>query len=172
MKKIIVLIFGLVLIGGGCFGANKVVEGDWWLAFDLPDDWVMTRDYNLATDDTPDAFFQSVNRERFDVILQSSSEPIQKEGEGYSTENFSRIHVIQMDERRVIPSESEDLGNGFFRNDICAEVEDDACADFGTYEYYLEINGSKYQFKVIHVGTAAEQTEDIILSAQSVTVAE
>ncbi len=154
MKNIIFSVLGLLLIGAGCLG-GKSVEGDWWLAFDLPTDWAMASAYDL-TSESPDSFSLDVNREMDDIVLQSTVNAIQKVDGEYTPNDFAHIRVLRLDDRRIIPSEAEDLGNGFFK-------ESDE-------NYYLETETGKYQFKIIMQGSAGQSVEEVILSAQAVTI--
>lgn len=168
MKKLLFALVGVVLLGAGCFG-GKTVEGDWWLAFDLPNGWVMTQDYAVRNEDT-DQFSLDVSREDAEVVLQSTDQPILFVNGEYSTNDFSRIRVLQLDQSRIIPRDAEDLGDGFFKEDMCATDEGENCGEYGQFRYYLETETAKYQFIVEHAGDTANETEDVILSAQPVTV--
>lgn len=180
MKKLILGLCALVLLGGGCATTPSVVEGNWYLAFDMPSEWVMVPDYTAGNVTFPSE--GDVSIENNDVILQSvgktiwtSSGRAPSEGEvaimgEYVTEDYSMIRVLRLDTRRVVPSESEDLGNGFFKLKLCEDGEDCQIGGRYNYDYYFVTEaGNKYQFMVTTNGQNIETSEEIILSAKEVT---
>lgn len=181
MKKMILGLCALVLLGGGCATTPSVVEGNWYLAFDMPNEWVMVPDYTAGNVAFPSQ--EDVDREMSDVVLQSvgktiwtnsgrvpSEEEIAIMGE-YVTEDYSIIRVLRLDTRRVVPSESEDLGNGFFKLKLCEDGEDCQAGGRYNYDYYLVTEaGNKYQFMITAYGQDVDTAEEIILSAQEVTI--
>jgi hypothetical protein len=169
MKKLLLSLGLLLAVGGGCvnvgdltgnLGGDKTVEGDWHLAFDLPSGWVMVEPY-----ENPDVEAvvpnQEVDRDMTEVYLQSTDKAI-VEGETpdgevvpadtYVQEDFTQIRVTRLDTRRVIPSEAEDLGDGFFK------LEDD---------FYLKTDDANYKFEIR--GDDRNRAEDVIMSAEVVT---
>jgi len=181
MKKMILGLCALVLLGGGCAMAPSVVEGNWYLAFDLPSGWVMVPDYTVGNVALPSQ--EDVNREVSDVILQSVDKtiwtslgraPSEEEtaimGE-YVMEDYSIIRVLRIDTRRVVPSEAEDLGNGFYKLKLCEDGEDCQIGGRYNYDYYfISDAGNKYQFMITTNGQSYDSAEEIILSAQEVTI--
>ncbi len=172
MKKIFLTLLAFVIVGAGCIGggilSNKHISGDWVLTFDLPDGWVMTHDYDsgsatasLRTEIEPgfsDVVIQSTDK----LILLNGKEPDLSKGltdDDFISENYIYIRVLRLDERRVIPSEAKDLGNGF------SFVELEA----GEGVYYLQVGANKYQFIVEYNGQLIEDAEQVIFSAQEVT---
>ncbi len=180
MKKAIFGLFALVLLGAGCMPA-ATVEGDWFLAFDLPDGWVMVREYNMGGEAVP--VDEGVSREISDIVLQSTSshiytssveldeEALAMTGE-IVADHFTYIRVLKLDDRRVIPSESENMGDGFYKEDMCEGVESCELERADRYRYYFETDTSKYQFLVTQAGQEIEEAEGVILSATEVTVIE
>ena len=181
MKRFIAVLFGLLLIGAGCSSAT--VEGDWYLAFDLPNDWVMTDPY-VEGDRGEDL---DISRELTEVYLQSraghmlfsdrelSDLEVDKINVEVLRDEMTRISVTRLDERRIIPSEAEDLGKGWYRLAPCAEAApEDACEDSGeemTYYYETE-DGEKYLFRVEYRGQELSEAEEVIFSAEVVTTVE
>jgi hypothetical protein len=161
-----------VLAGAGCAASNFVssivgggnVEGPWRLAFDLPEGWVMVKEYDEPRENvvTPD---QNVTHDLPTVLLQSTSKAIVQGGtpdvatvpaETYVTKEYAVIRVDRLDERRIIPKDAEDLGNGF----SYAE---------GKY-YFVSSSGEKYQFVITSDDNDLTDEKAVILSAQTVTV--
>lgn len=174
MKKLFsaLAIGGLVLMGGGCAASNVVssiigddnVEGKWRLAFDLPEGWVMVAEYDEPRENivTPD---QNVTHDLPTVLLQSTSKAIVQGGapdaaivpaETYVTKDYSSIRVDRLDERRIIPKDAEDLGNGFSTSE-------------GKY-YFVSSSGEKYQFVITSDDKDLTDEIAVILSATTVTV--
>lgn len=165
MKKVFLFALSLVLVGAGCtsLGGNKVVEGDWSIAFDLPNDWVMVQPYQPS--DTPINLDGEITPTDAEVYLQSTDLHILPEGSGQIEEDrvelfgeivesdFTRISVLKLDPRRVIPSESEDLGDGFFKD---GEI------------YYFETEDAKYKFTILSEGQSTDEAVEVIVSAQVV----
>lgn len=161
----------LVLTGAGCAASNlwssmsgsENVEGPWRLAFDLPEGWVMVKEYDEPRNEaiTPS---QTVSHDLETIILQSTEKAIVESGtpkdsvsaETYVTSEYTMIRVDRLDARRVIPSNAEDLGNGF----SVAE---------GKY-YFQTSSGEKYQCVVTNNGGDENLAKTIILSAKLVTV--
>lgn len=166
MKKLLLTLGLLIAVGGGCvgalgdkFGGDKTVEGDWHLAFDLPDGWVMAVPYDEPDSEAivPD---QAIARDLNEVYLQSTDKAVIADGstpdaavstDTYVTSGYTQIRVTQMDTRRVIPSEAEDLGDGFLKLDG---------------DFYLKTESANYKFDIR--GDDTDQAEDIILSAEVV----
>jgi hypothetical protein len=172
MKKFFLsLVVGVMIFAGaGCVGSkltspfsqNEEVEGVWRLAFDLPSGWVMVKEYDAPRKEAVMPS-QNVTRDLPTVIVQSTAKAIVKSGmpdaavsnETYVTSSFAQIRVDKLDARRVIPSDAEDLGNGF------------SFAD-GKY-YFLTASGEKYQFVITTNGEDDAAARSVILSAQPVT---
>lgn len=183
MKKIILGLFVLLLMGAGCFGGGQqqAVEGDWWLAFDLSDDWVMVRPYTPMNG----IYLEGViDRELTDVYVQNTEGTIVYRGaapesdedtdEQYVTEDYTLIRVTHLDERRLLPRNAEELRDGFHRVYLC-EGEEPGCVP-GTgadYDYYyVASNGAKFKFVINQEGQTLDVAEEIIFSAQEVDIAE
>jgi len=185
MKKLLAgVATALVLVGGGCadniplIGGVDTVEGKWRLAFDLPQDWVMVEDYDSPRSEivTPSL---EVTRDLSDVIVQSTSKAIVSGGVSPDSEvaedsfigsDFTQIHVYYLDERRIIPSEAEDLDGGWYRLKLCEAGED--CTIYGqyNYDYYLvAASGSKYKFSIITNNQDPQAAVAVIMSAKEVT---
>lgn len=182
MKKLLLASFAIVLVGAGCFGgggeekkAPEVVEGDWVLALDLPDEWVMTSPYkdgesinldNKIEKLDAEVYLQSTNL----TILRGGNLPEELEESGsYVTDNFVFITVTHLDERRIVPSEAEDLGNGFSKLDPCDEVEDCGGAGAPAMKYYLQTETGKFQFNAHVRGHELSEAEAVILTALETT---
>ena len=170
MKKTVLALSLLLAVGGGCVGlgkgGHKVVEGDWYLAFDLPSGWIMADEYQ-----TPKVLVvipdQTVDKNDNIIFLQTSPKAIVSDGstpaeavpaDTYITSGYTQIKVSRLDSHRVIPSESEDLGQGFFRDSEDANV------------LYLKTETEKYEFEIL--GDNKTQAEDIVQSAEVVTAVE
>lgn len=186
MKNFFLLSLASVLVlGAGCsnlpLGGNKDVEGDWDLAFDLPAGWVMATPYD--SDELEEASFDlntEVDQSDSEIFLQGSDKPVYLtandapevvtglEGQGELVINKPVIKVTRLDERRLIPDDAEDVGRGYSRVKLCEEGED--CQDGGrlNYDYYLETADAKYKFLPYFLN--ADEAEDIITSAEVVTV--
>jgi hypothetical protein len=69
MKKLLLALGMLLVVGGGCLslGKGKEVVGDWHLAFDLPTGWVMVTPYQEPDSETV-VPSQSVDRELNEVF--------------------------------------------------------------------------------------------------------
>lgn len=160
-----------VLAGAGCAASGVLsslsgdsnVEGKWKLAFDLPEGWVMVKEYDEPRTSavTPS---QEVTNDISTIILQNTSKAIVEGGlpqdsvspDTYVTSAYTMIRADRLDPRRIIPKDAENLGNGFF----LAE---------GKY-YFQSSTGEKYQFVVTNNGGSEEMAKAIILSAKVVTV--
>ncbi len=178
MKKALFSLLALVILGGGCTALPKTVEGDWFLAFDMPSEWVMVRPYMLGGEAIP--LEEGITRDTADIVLQSTSkgvitgaslpddETLALIGE-VQADDFSYIRVLKLDDRRVIPSEAEDLGNGFYKLKLCDDGGECQAGNKYNYDYYLETEESKYQFITYLKGQDIEKAQDVILSAEEVT---
>lgn len=176
----------LVLLGGGCADRIPLISapepekvlGNWVLSFELPSGWVMVEDYseprNEATTPSLD-----ITHDQPDVIIQSTSKAVVAGGIApdasvdtttYVFSDFTRIHVYHLDERRIVPSEAEDLGDGWYRLKLCEVGED--CTIYGqhNYDYYYVTEGAKYRFSITTNGQDVSDAVDVIQSAKEVTV--
>ncbi|MBU0613869.1 hypothetical protein KJ766_01115 [Patescibacteria group bacterium] len=172
MKNILILLCAFVLVGAGCLGSKifsgNEVEGDWVLAFDLPQGWVMAKDYDATS---PSALVnQEIDSSLSDIIIQSTEKAILEPGKqadyslgltenDFVSANYTYIRAFRLDGHRIIPSEAEDLGGGF------SVISNDD----GTSTYYLETDGGKYQFMVLQNGNGGGDAERVIFSAKEVT---
>ena len=168
MKKVFSIALALVLVGAGCtsLGGNKVVTGDWSLAFDLPNDWVMVQPYQPS--DTPINLEGDIDPTDAEVILQSTPNHILTGGVGIDDDrlelfgevltvedSWTQISVTRLDPRRLIPSEAEDLGDGFFKETLCDAGEDCEIYNRSRFVYYLQGEDIIYKFgifiKIFHL---------------------
>lgn len=185
-KKLLLTALAIVLVGGGCLGSgdndnNEPAEvvGDWVLAFDLPEGWVMVNDYGVDIIDLDG----EITNETPDVTLQSTSKTIELGEElnfsrqdltddELARDDFSYIRAYKLSPRYVVPDEVEDLGDGFFRERVCAEGEE--CSDYGKadYEYYFIGENARVKFVIYQNGQELEAAEAVVLSAQETTTSE
>lgn len=174
----------LVLMGAGCanslplVGGSDTVEGKWRLAFNLPEGWAMLKDYDepINKEIVPS---EDVTRDLSDIIVQSTSKAIVGGGikpdsdigtDTYVSSGFAKIHVFRLDERRIVPSEANDLGEGWYSVKLCEEGED--CTIYGqyNYDYYLVTeSGAKYKFNITTNDFDVQSAIDVIMSAKEVT---
>lgn len=183
MKKLLLALGLLIVVGAGCvslgkLGGQKVVEGKWLLAFDLPSSWMMAVPYQSPSNKavTPSDAVQHNDNE---VYLQSTTKAILLGGiapdTSVSADSYTDlsgnllIKVSQLDPRRVIPSEAEDMGHGFFKVKLCEDGEDCQIGGRYNYDYYLKTDTTNYKFIVY--GDDINQAEQIITSAEVVTAA-
>jgi hypothetical protein len=168
MKKLLLSLCAMVLVvmGAGCIpelGKNDGVKGDWYLAFDLPEGWIMAKEYDAPRDAavTP---VQEVDTSMKTIVLQSTNKAIVRNGQKpvetiaadtYVLENYSVIDVYKLDPRFVVSKNAEDLGNGFVTAD-------------GKY-FLTASDGSRYQFVIKTNGQSEDVAKQIILSAKLVT---
>ncbi|MCG2687536.1 hypothetical protein L6260_01910 [Candidatus Parcubacteria bacterium] len=179
MKKVLFSLLTLVILGGGCTALPKTVQGDWYLAFDVPNGWVMVEPYLVGSQAVPNS--EPITRDTKDVILQSTSKGVWTSANEPSeetlaligeveTEDFAFVRVLKLDDRRVIPSEAEDIGNDFYKLKLCDDGGDCQANGRYNYDYYLATDSGKYQFIVTLKGQSIDEAEDVILSAQEVTL--
>ena len=181
MKKFLLSFLSLALLGVGCssLGGQQVVQGQWTLAFDLPDGWVMVQPYQPA--DTPINVGGDINALDSEVVLQSTQQHIltgnvsideDREvlfGDYLTTDDaWTKISVLKLDNRRLIPSESEDLGNGFFKETVCEEGEDCTVYNTSRFVYYYHTDAAKYKFTVQQANADLQDAVDVIMTAQVV----
>lgn len=178
-KALFVAVLGLVVTGFGCgtepeasvptaadgtmLQPTETVEGTWFLTFDLPNGWVMVPQYDENDDIAPaSTTFQAVTNQMTDVVIQSTDAVIDRDGEdakeGAVTENFLYAHVFRMDKRTGIPSDAEDMGEGFFR-----------LMKGATATYYHKGNLANYKFVVYWNNRELSEIEEVITSAKEVT---
>ena len=177
MKTIVLAALALVLLGGGCVGSPSEVSGKWRLAFDLPEGWVMVKNYRQDSNSVPE-LSEDVNRNLADVVLQSTSLPVYTGGialdasvdaNAYAMDDFAFVRAFRIDARRIMPADAEDLGNGWLRVKLCEPDED--CTIYGAhnYTYYYEApSGDKYMFNITTSGQTADQAITVIMSAEEV----
>lgn len=157
MKKLLLLVIGLVLVGAGCGASN--IESDWVLGFtEAGENWHLVpayRDRDELKDMQKDLSFDSL-----DAVIQTTEsfiftgdapEDLSEYGEAV-TEDYIKITMERMDSRRNIPADAESLGKGFYK--------------VSETEYYLELPDEKYQFLVELEGRDASEAEQLILSAK------
>jgi hypothetical protein len=139
---------------------TEVVEGTWFLTFDLPRGWVVVPDYDEST--VTSVTTEAVTNQMTDVVLQSTDAVIDRDGDapqaGAVTDKFLYAHIFRMDKRTGVPDEAEDMGNGFSR--LMKGV---------TATYYYQGNLANYKFVVYWNNRELEEIEDVITSAKEVT---
>ncbi len=185
MKKLALFLGVLVVLVGVYFVVDRadqerLVTGDWSLAFALPSGWLMVDGYNAPFDE-PVTLDLQVTRADGDVVIQNTDKAlVLSSGRGpeesvpadtYS-KSGTRINVLRLDGRRIIPSAAEDLGGGFYKFKLCEVGEDCQIGGGYNYEYYLDTGTDKYQFRVQLREDERELVlgvvERIVLSAQVV----
>lgn len=181
MKKLLLAFGLLVVVGAGCvslgkLGGQKVVDGKWLLAFDLPTPWVMVVPYQSPSNKAV-VPSDAVERKDNEIFLQSTAKAILLGGispdaavpaDSYvGLDGNLLIKVSQLDPRRVIPSEAEDMGDGFSKVKLCDDGGDCQIGGRHNYDYYLKTEATNYKFSVY--GDDINQAEQIITSAQVVT---
>lgn len=188
MKKVILALGVLLAVGAGCVSVgklgNKGVEGDWYLAFDLPGGWVMVDMYADPLQD-PVTLDYEVGREDNEIIIQNVDKPLvinsgrapdeNVPADSYIAGDGTRIYVTRLDPSRVVPSEAEDLGGGFFKVELCEDGGECQLGGRDNDDYYLVTEDAKYKFVIQSQESddqAVGQAETIILSAEVVTVTE
>lgn len=178
MKKLMFMgafLLALALTGAGCLGGNS---GDWFLTFNLPGGWTMAApatESSLAgvpgaeiARDFPEVVLQSTQ----DAIYLGSKEPSDSLNELFDTfvtEEYTYVRVLRLDESRLIDSDAEDIGGGFYRLQRC----DGECTDETrhAYDYYFEDAAeNKYQFIIFSDTDNVDGAIDIIRSAKPVRV--
>ena len=188
MKKLVVLFAVLLALGAGCVQLGKLVPGqkevagDWYLAFTLPAGWVMVDDYNDPVRNEVALDFDIAQSDS-EIVLQNVDKPIvfssgaapdeSVSADSYVINEGTRITVTRLDPRRLVPSEAEDWGKGFFKLKLCEEGEDCQIGGAHNYEYYLVTENAKYKFEVntraADRSMAIDEAEDVIRSAKEVT---
>jgi hypothetical protein len=163
--KLLVCAFAVMAIGAGCLGIGGQSEatGPWWLAFDLPAGWGMYANYSKNVTDPGAA---TIDRKLTDVILQSTSKPVVLPGKtagkdvsDFVDKDFTYIRVFRYDVNLTkIPSDAEDLGNGFYK----------LVNEKGT-TYYLKGQYGIYKFSTTQVGQELSVAEAVIMTAKEVT---
>lgn len=182
MKRIF-LAFGLVaLIGAGCLSKSQEpveVVGDWHLVFDLPSGWVAAAPYD-APEDTIVTLQRDLSSDMNEVIVQSVDRPIVLSGDvsdvedsvpadTYVTSDYIKISVLQLDARRKIPSEAEDLGSGLFRVKLCEDGGGCTTGGKWNYEWYVKTATASYRFTATSDGDDFSTVEQIIRGVQEAT---
>lgn len=167
-KKILVTSLSLLLLGAGCLGSTgdqaEQVSGDWWVAFDLPAEWVMYAHYP-ETDPSPE--LTEIDRELTDVVLQNTTLPIVFEGQEpnenvpeYTDQDYTYIRVLRYDVGLTrIPDEAVELENGFLKRERTDKP----------VEYWLPGEYGNYRFMVTQDGQDLSAAEEVIFTAEEVT---
>lgn len=171
MKKLLVSLIGLVLVGAGCLPvANKPVDGKWQLAFDLPSGWVMVVPYEVSGTGTAKPVSDGIRRDDSEIYLQSTDRPICYSSGGPCAEGSAsegdQVRVSVLDShRRLDVTELKDLGRGFYLK-AGPTTPADGPELLARDTYYLKTDKATYQFS--YMGNA-EMVKKIILSAKEVT---
>lgn len=166
----------VVLLGAGCFGGAR--DERWVLSFDLPSEWVMYAAGTRAYASNPET---EVAKASAEVVLQSTADAIyiggtreedatEYQGQNIRQEDYALIRVFQLDERRKISSDAEDLGKGFFREKKCESGESCEANGGHNYAYYYVKGDAKYQFNIVTNGQSVDEAVKIILSAKPVRI--
>jgi len=184
-QKILLSMLALLLAGVGCFSTNQeevqdsvAGSGEWNLAFELPDGWVMVPHYqNDVAIETASALDPSLS----DVVLQSTEKNIWMSAgtspneeqllelggeDSVVYDDYTYIRVVEFAPNSVIPSEAEDLGDGFFRVMLCEDGGECQLGGKSNYEYYLETDDQKYRFYINQNNQDLSVAEEVILSAE------
>lgn len=177
MKKIIfTLALSFILVGAGC--SSNRVEGDWYLNFDLPEEWTMSV---RSTGDFYNNLHQQITRDLNEILLQDNQDLVYigtdeeiptSEDFNVRTENFTFIEVTRLDERRLIPREAEEISLNIFRNQLCG-YEGRDCRDLQyEFEYFFEKEDRKFRFIITGDNIDQSTIENIITSSRLVTISE
>ena len=182
MKKLFLGLAAIMLVGAGCLnlpslGQGRDISGNWYLAFNLPSGWIMTREYEVENQGKID---QNVDRTQNTIILQStdhpayidSGAPVEDIATDAVKDNFSKITVTRLDERRLIPSEAKDIGHGLFQLTNCDDGGDCQTNGLSNNEYYFQGTDAKYKMVIQYAGgdNYEADAEKAIKSVQEVTV--
>ncbi|MFZ2681706.1 MAG: hypothetical protein WAZ14_01260 [Patescibacteria group bacterium] len=182
MKKLLVVLGALLIVGGGCLslgkgGGQKTVEGDWYLTFSLPVGWLTLAPYQEPDTKAVDTV-KTITRDLNEIFLQTSDKPIVSAGaapevdvpaESYvSINEHTQVRVSRLDPRRVVPSEAESLGDDFYKLMLCEDGGDCQLSGRYNYDYYLKTDDANYKFIVY--GQDITAAEKIILSSKLVTL--
>ncbi len=188
MKKTLLFsLCAIVLLGAGCLsklpfnlGEKAAVEGAWDLAFDLPSGWTLAAPYDNDELESVKFSLKEVTQADSEIYLQASDKPIYLSS-GETPEAISNlvnenkavvdqglIKVTKLDERRLIPSEAEDIGHGISQIKLCDDGGECQVGGRLNYDFYLEINNAKYKFITYNI--TRKEAENIISSAKVVTV--
>jgi hypothetical protein len=172
----------ITFLGAGCSVAgipliSSQVSGNWYLSFEMPDGWIMAKPYSEPNEEAV-TVSTDVNHTLNEVTLSSTSKAVVAGGvkpddtvpvDTYVSDDFSLIHVYRLDTHRIIPSEAEDLGGGFYRLKLCEDDGDCRLGGRYNYEYYLVTETGKYKFTIQERGQDEQNAIDIIMSAKEVT---
>ncbi|MFA6130803.1 MAG: hypothetical protein WC730_00875 [Patescibacteria group bacterium] len=181
MKKLLIPLVGLLFLGAGCLGfgsGGQAIVGDWWLNFSLPQGWVVTRDYRAS--DATAKLNTEIDSSLSDLVIQSTDKLILTSGQAadlsggntadqYINENYTAIRVFHLDARSIVPSEAEDIGDGFKKLDLCATSETCTYDGSSRYVYYFETGVEKFKFTILQNGQTIDVAESTIKTAQLVT---
>ena len=178
MKRIFALLFGLLLIGAGC--STGAVEGDWYLTFDLPDEWVMVQAYKegnspegvKVTDDQVEIFLQSADTHMIFGGRAPEPEEVALISKEVQSDDMIKISVTRLDSHRLVPSEAEDLGDGWYSIEPCGGEECDGAGQNYMTHYLETEEGDKYLFRPYVSGREFAEAEEVIFTAEEVTVTE
>ena len=157
MKKLLLLMIGLVLVGAGC--GQKTVDSEWRLGFiEADENWHLVSAYRDR--DNLEELQDELDYDSVDAVIQTTPNfiftgEVPEDTSGYGdfvTEDYIKITMERMDPRRNLPRDAEDIGKGFYK--------------VSETEYYLELADEKYRFLVELEGRDASEAEALILSAR------
>lgn len=182
MKKLLFgAMVGVALLGAGCSKVTETppaevatapdgtvvppaeaVEGAWFLAFSLPEGWVMAPSYDEDVAQVPSS--DSISTAMTDIVVQDTNKVVILTGETelaegtYVDSDYTYIRVFRMGKRSVVPEEADDMGNGFWKLEQGVQLT-----------YYFQAEGATYKFVVYQDGQDQAATEQVITSAKEVT---
>lgn len=174
MKKLFLAFAVLLVAGAGCMNrdfTHQEVSGAWALAFDLGEGWVMVAPYD---EDSRLPMNAAITHTDSSVVLQSQNVKLCYAVDGVCDDatavapgiRDARVYVTMLDPHRKVPSEAEDLGNGFSRVELCEDNGACRAGGKGNYTYYYADEAGNYAFD--YYGNT-EEAEHVILSATPVT---
>ncbi len=153
--------------------------GDWHLVFDLPSGWVAAAPYD-APEDKIVTLQRDLSADMNEVVVQNTDRPVVLASDvddveesvpvdSYTSSNYVKVSVLQLDARRKIPSEAEDLGNGYFRVKLCEDGGGCTTGGKWNYEWYLKTATASYRFTAVSDGTDFSAVEGIVRGATEAT---
>lgn len=159
MKRLLSIVLGLaavVAVGAGC--QKKAIEGDWFLAFDLPREWVMVAPYDPESAAPLD---HDLTIDDAEVVLQNVDAKIMP-GEGEAAtdvvrKDYAKVSVTRYDRGRKAPDGAVNVGGGLVKDESASKPT-----------YYLTVGEFLYKATVETDGTPLADIEKILSSAKEV----